>query len=90
MYSDCPKSLISRINEVYVYILFKKTQLHLNRLFCCNHTCYCVNAVSVTSASHYITSALCYQPHYQSRSSVYIRGLIPRNFVELAETVTSD
>ena len=88
MYSDYPKSLISRINEVYVYILLKKkTELNLNRLFCCNHTCYCANVVSVTSASHYITSALCYQPRYQSRSSVYIRGLIPRNFAELAETV---
>ena len=39
-----------------------------NRLFCCNHTCYCVGIVSVTSASR-----------YQSRSSMCIRGLIPRN-----------
>ena len=39
-YSDRPKSLISRINEAYVYsdILLKKHELHLSRLFCCNHT----------------------------------------------------
>ena len=43
--------------------------------------------VSVTSASRYITSATHYHPRYQSRSSMYIRGLIPRNFAELAETV---
>ena len=43
--------------------------------------------VSVTSASRYITSASRYYPHYQSRSSMYIRGLIPRNFAELAEAV---
>ena len=36
--------------------------------------------VSVTSASRY-------HPRYQSRSSMYIRGLIPRNFAELAEAV---
>ena len=43
--------------------------------------------VSVTSASCYITSASRYHPRYQSRSSMYIRGLISRNFVELAEAV---
>ena len=42
---------------------------------------------SVTSASRYITSASSYHPRYQSRSSMYIRGLIPRNFAELAEAV---
>ena len=45
-----------------------------------NHTCYCVNMVSVTSAS-------LYHPGYQSRSSMYIRGPIPWNFAELAEAV---
>ena len=44
--------------------------------------------VSVTSASRYITSAPRYHPRYQSRSSMYIRGLIPRNFAELAEVVS--
>ena len=39
------------------------------RLFCCNHTCYRVGMVSVTSSSR-----------YQSRSLMYIRGLIPRNW----------
>ena len=63
-YSDYPKSLISRINDVYVMFLNTcialaiffwknktKHKLHLSRLFCCNHTCYCVNMVSVMSAS---------------------------------------
>ena len=77
-FSDCPKSLISRINEVYgVFFnkniaIFKKTKkhaLHLSRLFCCNHTCYCVKMVPMTSASRNITSASRYHPCYQSRSS---------------------
>ena len=41
----------------------------------------------MTSASSYITSASCYHPRYQSRFSMYIRGLIPRNFAELADVV---
>ena len=56
MYYDCQKSLISRINEIYVFI--KKNPYsdillkNYNRLSCCNHTCYytCVNMVSMTSA----------------------------------------
>ena len=43
--------------------------------------------VSVTSASGNITSASRYHPRFQSRTSLYIRGLIPRNFAELAEAV---
>ena len=94
-YSDYPKSLISRINEVYVFsikyrycnILLKKHKLHLSHSFRCNHICYCVNMVSVTSAYFYIMSASRYYPRYQSRSSMYIRGLIPRNFAKLAEAV---
>ena len=43
--------------------------------------------VSVKSASRFITSASRNHPRYQSRSSMYIRGLIPRNFAELAEAV---
>ena len=44
-------------NKISLYsdILLKKN--HLSRLFCCNHTCHCVNMASVTSASRYITSA---------------------------------
>ena len=34
-----------------------------------------------------VTSASSYHPRYQSRFSMYIRGLIPRNFGELAEAV---
>ena len=41
----------------------------------------------MTSASRYIMSASHYRPRYQSRSSMYIRGLIPRNFAELTESV---
>ena len=59
----------------------------LSRFFCCNHTCYCVNVVSATSVPRYITSTSRYQPRYQSRSSMYIHGLIPWNFAELAEAV---
>ena len=61
--------------------------IHLSRVFCCSHTCNCVNMVSVTSASRYITSASLYYPRDQRRSSMYIRCLIPRNFAELAEAV---
>ena len=96
-YSDCPESLISRINEVNIFtikypysaiLLKQKHKFQLSRLFCYNHTCYCVNMVSVTSASSYITPASWYHPCYQSRFSMYIRGLIPRNFEELAEAVS--
>ena len=43
--------------------------------------------VSATSESRYITTASRYHPHYQSRSSMYIRGLIPLHFSELSKTV---
>ena len=43
--------------------------------------------VSVTSVLHNITSALRYHPRHQSISSMYIRGLIARNFTEFAEAV---
>ena len=52
-----------------------------------NHICYCGNMVPVTSASLCITSASRYHPHYQKRASMYICGLIPRYFPELAEAV---
>ena len=42
----------------------------------------------MTSASCYITPASRYHPRYQSRSLMYIRGLIPGNFAELAEAVS--
>ena len=79
----------------YSDILLKKKKqqqhkFHLSRLFCCNRTCYCVNMVSVMSASRYITPASRYHQRYQSRSSMYIRGLIPRNFAELTEAVQSE
>ena len=61
------------------FMFFNKISLY--------QTCYCLNMVSVTSASRYITPASRYQSRYQSRSSMYISGLIPRNFAEFAETV---
>ena len=64
----------------YRYILLKNIIFIFKRSFCRKHTCYCVNMVYMTSASRY-------HPRYQSRSSMYIQGLIPRNFAELAEAV---
>ena len=81
-YSDCPKSLISR---KICFMHFSILKIIINfiyngyRSFCCNHTCYCVNMVSVTPASRYITSATRFH-RYESRYSMCIRGLIPRNF----------
>ena len=81
------KFMFFSIKYSYSDILLKNYKLPSSCLFCCNHTCYCVNMVSVTSASHYITSASCYHLRFQSRSSMYIYGLIPWNFVELTEAV---
>ena len=47
---------------------------------------YCVGMVYVTPASRYIT----YASRYQSISSMYIRGLIPRNPTELAKAFPID
>ena len=64
--------------DVSILLLKLSTKTNLlnmniyNHLFCCNHTCNCVGMVSVMSASH-VTSA-----SHQSRSSIYIQGLIPR------------
>ena len=83
MYFDYPRLFINRINEVFclffsVYIatFYWKKNFIYNRLFCCNHFYYCVGMVYVTSALHYATSA----SRYQNRSSMYIWGLIPRNW----------
>ena len=70
------------INYCYSDILLKKSiNLIYHRLFCCNHTCYCVNMVSVTTMS---------RSHLETRSSMYIRGLIPRNLALLVEAVPVD
>ena len=56
----------------------KKINFIYSCLLCFNHTCYCVNMVSVTSASRYITPATRYHPCYQSRSwsdSTEFRGI---------------
>ena len=50
----------------------------LNRLLRCNRTCYCIGMVSVMSTLRYLTSA----SRYQSRASIYMRGLIPRILAE--------
>ena len=88
------KFMFFSIKYRYSNILLKKHKLHVSRLFCCNQTSNCVNVVSVTSPSHYITSASRditsasrHHPRYQRRPSMYIRGLIPRNFTELVEAV---
>ena len=66
-------------------LLEKKHQLHLQPFAITR-----VNMVSVTSASLYITSVSRYHPLHQSRSSMCICGLIPRNSAELAEPVPID
>ena len=81
------KLMFFSIKYRYSHILLKIHNLHLSHLFCRNHTCCYVKMVSVTSASRYITSASRYHPLYQSISSMYIRGLMPRNTVELVEAV---
>ena len=53
-----------------------------NRLY----TCYCVCMVFATSALRYVTPA----SRYQSRSSMYIQGLIPWNTTKLAKAVQID
>ena len=84
LYYEPKSSILSAITGVWKISSiaggFKNHKLHLSRLFCSNHTCYCINIVSVTSASRYHMG-------YQSRSSMYTYGLIPRNFTELAEAV---
>ena len=81
-YYYVPKSSILLAGTGYSYsdILMKKHKLHLSHILCCNHTSYCVNMISVTSASRY-------QPRYQSRSSMSIRGLIPWSFAELVKAI---
>ena len=70
------KFMYFSIKYRYSDILLKKHKLIIyDRLFCCNHTCYCVKMLSVMSVSH-----------CQSRW-LYIRGLIPWNSTELAEAV---
>ena len=66
-YSDYPKSLISRINDVYVFSIryfIKNTHIKFILAVCFAEItfCYCVNMVPVTSASRYITSAFRYHP----------------------------
>ena len=93
-----PKSLICRINEVFVSaffsikyrysdILLKKTINFIAVCFSCKYTCHCVTMASAMSASRYLTSASRYHPRYQSRSSMFIHGMFPRMFAELAEAV---
>ena len=56
-----------------IFIEKNNTHFIYNPLFWCNHTCYYVGMVSVTSALHYVAEA----SRYQSRSSMYTQGLIP-------------
>ena len=70
------KFMYSSIKYSYSDILFKNINFIYNRLFCCNHTCSCACIVSVAPASGYVTST----SRYQSRSSMYIWGLITQNW----------
>ena len=71
---------VYRLNEVYVVVFFSIKYRYF--IGCCNRfvyrsrTCYCIDMVSVTSASRNVTSA----SRYQSRPSVYIDCLIQRNW----------
>ena len=51
-----------------------------NHLFCCNHTCYCVGMVSVTSVSRYVTSARRYHVDPWS-DSTELAEAVPIEFV---------
>ena len=81
--------IFNKISLMRDILLKKNINFIYNRLFCywCNHASYCVNLFSVMSAPRFITSASRYHSRYQSRPSMYNRGLIPRNFAELAEVV---
>ena len=86
-YFDYPRRFINRINEVYDFSIkyrYKKLNFIYNHLLCCNHTCYYVDMIYMTSASRYVKSA----SRYQSRSPMYILGLIQRNSTELAKAVS--
>ena len=72
--------------RVYVRSITRST-MYQKLHFVSRNWRYRVNMISVTSASRYITSASRYHSRYQSGSSMYIRGLIPRNFAELVEAV---
>ena len=55
-----------------------------SHLFCCNHMCYCICMVSVTSAPHNVTSVS------DSQVITCVFKAVPRcirNFMELAESV---
>ena len=81
------KVIYFSIKYRYSNILLKKKTTSFITVCFAAIICCCVNMVSVTSASRYIASASLYFPRYQRRSSMYIRGLIPGNFAELAAEV---
>ena len=73
------KLMYFSIKYRYSDILLKKHKIHLKTVFFAAITfksCNCVGMVSATPASHYVSSL----SRYQSRSSMYIRGLTPRNW----------
>ena len=89
-----------RINAVYIFsikysysdiLLEKIPRLHYGILWIVVTVCfavieltiYCIGMVSVTSESCYVTPT----SRYQSRPSMYIRGVIPQNSIEFAEAV---
>ena len=64
------KFMYFSIKHRYSDILVKKNiNFIYNRLFCCNHTCYFVGMVSVTSASYVMLSKLILDVHPWSDST---------------------
>ena len=53
---------------------------------CCTQTCYCIDMVSVMSASFYLTSA----SRFQSRPLSNIRGLIQRGSSDCYESINTN
>ena len=77
---ECPADPISGLLPWRYFI--KKTLSAITFLLC-KHG-FCDVSVTLYNVSVTLSPAL---SKYQSRSSMYIRGLIPRNFAELAEAV---
>ena len=77
------KLMYFSIKYRYSNSLLKTHKLHLLFLVLLLSHLLCVGMVSLTSASRYATSV----SRFQSRSSMYIRGLIPRISTELAKAV---
>ena len=73
--------------RVYVRSITRRTMYQKSSISLAGTDVWKISSVAcgfAMSASRYITSASRYHPRYESRPSMCIRGLIPRNFAELA------